>query len=209
MRARTSLLASILAVSSLLVGCTTTAIGNPAPGDEPRDSATSEPATTSPTASETNRYGAPDVPAPLEYSRFLTDPCAMLSDDQLSGFSVTKPGLPRTNGPIAKNVGPGCSWITDADGFGVSIIIGNPNGLADLYRVREKDAYFEEVTVNGYPGVFHERIDLRDRGNCSLAVGITNSVTILSHEQGRMDAQRACTKAKDVAAAVLDTLKGA
>lgn len=149
------------------------------------------------------------MPTPLEYSRFLTDPCAVLDNEQLAGFSVTKPGIPSTKGAIAENVGPSCTWPNGSDAFTVGIVIGNPNGLADRYRVRDQDAYFEEVTVNGYPGVFHNGVDLRDRGNCSLAVGITNSVTILSHEQGRMDAQRACARAKDVAAAVLDTLKGA
>lgn len=209
MRERTSLLAGILVVSSLLAGCTTTAIGNPAPGDETTDSAGSEPATTPPTTSGTNRYGAPDVPAPLEYSRFLTDPCAVLSDDQLADFAVANPGMPSTTGSIVENVGPSCTWPNGSDALGVGIVVGNPNGLADLYRTRDQEAYFEEVAVNGYPGVFHSGVDLRDRGNCNLAVGITNSVTILSLVQSRMDAQKACARAKDVAAAVLDTLKGA
>ena len=121
------------------------------------------------------------------------------------------PGKTDTDSAVAKSSGPSCLWINSdtATGIGVSFITGNKNGLADLYRANEEGkwtGYWEETTVSGYPGVFHDVTDARARGSCILAVGVTDTLTFLVDISGRLKEQ-SCDFAKQVAAAVLATVK--
>ena len=208
MRARA---ATLLLACVALTGCTTTAQGNPEP-DSHRTSVTSTPPTSPPPSDEQDRYGAPRVANPLNPDSFVANPCTALTDAQLAEFGLSGPGTSRTEGPVADQAGTGCSWggkPGEHTAISLSFMTGNENGLADVYRVRERDAYFEETTVNGYPAVFRALSDRRDRGTCSISVGVTDNLYFFVREVAGQTAERACSRAKQVAAAVVTTMKGA
>jgi len=62
--------------------------------------------------------------------------------------------------------------------------------------------------VDGYPGVFAGLDDGRAQGSCDIAVGISDTLTFRASEQGGRKGQGSCDRAKQVAAAVIATLKG-
>jgi hypothetical protein len=161
------------------------------------------------TRHRSDRNGAPPVDTPLNPTRFLTDPCATLTKPQLVRLGINTPGKPDTDSGVAQHAGPSCLWQENGETFSADFITANKNGLADLYGARERDAYFEETTVNGYPAVFRDLSDRRDSGACSLSVGVTDDLYFKVQEQGRLDAQGACDRAKEVAVAVITTMKGA
>ena len=197
-----------LVVSVLLAGtaCTTQADGTPTPGP------TSAPSETTTTPSEDPTFGAPRVTDPLDATRFLTEPCTVLGQAQLATFDVSRPGIPTTTGAVAEHAGPYCSWhaATElASTIGVGFLTGNENGLSDTYRGRDQFDYFVPTTVDGYPAVFVDGSDGRDNGRCNITVGINDQLAFRATEQGRLDAQGSCDRAKQVAAAALTTLKEA
>jgi hypothetical protein len=121
----------------------------------------------------------------------------------LATFAVNPPG----NGRDGDGLGPRCAWHGATGSIGVGFLTRNKGGLSDTYRGRDLEAYFEETTVDGYPAVFVDAIDSRPRGNCGLVVGISDTLTIDVLEQGRLDAAGACARVKQVAAAVIATMK--
>ena len=155
--------------------------------------------------------GAPRVDTPLDATRFLTEPCAVLDQEQLAEFGVTSPGIPTTTGATAETVGPYCIWHADpalGSTIGVGFETGNKHGLSDTYRGRDQFEYFEPTTVDGYPAVYSDGADLRSQGSCVIGVGISDTLAFNASEQGELDADGACERARQVAAAALATLKG-
>jgi len=102
--------------------------------------------------------------------------------------------------------------VTDGEGTSVAFLKGNKNGLADLYRQQNSDQrykFWEETTVDGYPAVFNGVVDNRSSGGCNLAVGVSDPLAVLVQEQlgGQRRKENACDRAKQVAAALITTLK--
>ena len=190
-RARAAVTACVAALG--VAACTTSEAGTAIPGSTEPPSNTSEP----------NSYGAPHVEHPLNAAAFVADPCAVLAPDQLSIFTVS----PGEKDPAAAI----CNWHSDADSssIGVSWLDRNKNGLADLYRYRDREAYFEETSVEGYPAVFSDTGDYRDDGDCVITVGVSDTLTFFAGESGLLDGDAACARARQVAAAVIVTVKGA
>ncbi len=198
-------------VSMAVVGCSTSENGNPTaqpttdvsvPGSE-ESSESSEP-------SEDETYGAPRVDNPLDATGFLSQPCAALSQAQMAELSVTSPGIPTTTGAVAENAGPFCTWHADpalGSTIGVGFVTGNKNGLSDTYRGRDQFEHFEPTTVHGYPAVFANSPDLRSSGTCGITVGISDALAFNATEQGRLDGQGSCDRARQVAEAALATLE--
>jgi hypothetical protein len=134
----------------------------------------------------------------------------VLTPAQLQTFGISKPGRGTTTGAIAEQVGPYCTWTADPEvdsTVGVGFITGNKHGLSDTYRGRPGFAYFEETMVDGYPAVFEEGVDGRPSGVCNITVGISDTLTFRSSEQGGRKGQGSCDRAKQVAGAVIVTLK--
>ena len=179
-----------------VAGCSAEADGNP----------TARPTTDA--SGEQDPDEAPRVEDPLDASSFLDQPCAVLSQQQVAEFSVTRPGEPTTTGAVAENAGPLCTWHADPGGsIGVGFLTGNKNGLSDTYRGRESFEYFEPTTVDGYPAAYANDPDLRAEGDCTIMVGISDSLAFRASEQGKLDAEGSCERARQVAAAALATLK--
>lgn len=186
-------LATVVVVT--VAGCSSEAGGNP----------TAQPTTGASGEQDPDR--APRVDDPLDASPFLDQPCAALSQQQLAEFSITKPGVPTTTGAVAENAGPFCSWPNDTGGIGVGFLTGNKNGLSDIYRDRANFEHFEPATVDGYPAAYNNDPDLRSEGDCTIMVGISDSLAFRVTEQGKLDAEGSCDRARQVAAAALETLK--
>jgi hypothetical protein len=201
--------ATVSVVAVILAGCSAAESGQPtvAPGTG-QESGGSQPSTP---PSEDNMYGAPRVSDPLNATRFLARPCDVLTQSQMKTFGISKPGKPDTESEIANRVGPGCTWTADSavnSTIGFGFTTGNKHGLSDIYRGRSRFDYFEETTVEGYPAVFNGAPDSRAQGVCGITVGITDTLTFLLSEQGGRKGQGSCDRAKQVAAAVIATLKG-
>lgn len=193
-------------MTAVVVGCTETAAGNPGPTSGGGESSGSVP----PSSEESDRNGAPSVSEPLEAARFIADPCAALTREQVSGFGFTGPGTPQTEGAIAEQAGPGCYWqgtVEEVGTIGVIYMTGNENGLADMYGTRDRYDYFEETTVSGYPAVIGDTTDGRDIGRCGIAVGVSDSLYFVALEQGDLDPVGACERAEQLAAAVISTMQ--
>lgn len=202
---RRGTVAALAMVLTAVAGCTSPTSGTPTSVRELADTRTATPTGTS-TADE-----VPEISDPIDAEQFVADPCATLSRSQVDAFGLRWPGDPMTEGAIATNVGPGCIWHAPVETYSsaITLLVGNKNGLADTYRSRQYDVYFIETTIAGYPAVFHDIIDLRDRGNCPLVVGIADDLAFLSLEQGDLVGEAACDRAAQVAAAAIATMKGA
>jgi hypothetical protein len=192
-------------------GCSTEQNGTPTAQPTTGASAPdSEESTESSEPSEDDTYGAPRVDSPVDATRFLSQPCAVLSQAQLAEFSVSRQGIPTTTGAVAENAGPFCTWHADPElgsTIGVGFVTGNEHGLSDTYRGRDQFEHFEPTTVDGYPAVFANSPDLRSSGTCGITVGISDALTFNATEQGRLDAQGSCDRARQVAEAALATLR--
>jgi Protein of unknown function (DUF3558) len=213
-RPRTTTAAAIFALAALLTACTTSTTGTPSVAPGPTTSS-GHGASSSGGPGGNDTFGAPRVSVPLDAGRFLSQPCSVLSTAQLSRFNISKPGEPDTDSQVAKASGPGCSWKADGEpfrGLDVSFLTGNKKGLSDIYRGQKQNdqfAYFEETTVDGYPAVFADGTDGRSQGSCDIKVGISDALAFRAGElSGGSRGPASCDGAKELAAAVIATLKG-
>ncbi|MFL6143205.1 MAG: DUF3558 domain-containing protein [Labedaea sp.] len=207
-RRRPAVIAVVLAAT--LAACTSPQDGTPTA--EPSDMPGTSPASST---NQGDTFGAPRVSVPLDATKYLGQPCAVLSTAQLAKFKISKPGEPDTDSQVAKSSGPGCSWRTDGEpfrGLDVSFLTGNKKGLTDIYRGYQQlhqFSYFEETTVDGYPAVFADGADGRSQGSCDIKVGISDTLAFRAGELGGVSRGAAsCDGAKELAAAVIATLKG-
>lgn len=211
MTVRIYVVGAVCAAMLGLAGCTTSNAGTPTPQPGDSESTSTESSESSVPSSEPDTYGAPRVENPLDASRFLADPCSVLTAAQLAAFGVSTPGRPDTEGAIATTVGPLCTWTADTEipsTIGVAWQSGNENGLSDIYRMRDERGYFEEATVEGHPAVFSSGLDNRDGGDCTIVVGLSDTLTFTAGEIGQLDAVGACARAEQVAAAAVVTMRG-
>jgi hypothetical protein len=196
----------VLLIAVVATGCMSQQNGSPTA--EPDSTGTGASASTAPTNGGT--YGAPRVSNPLDATKFLSQPCAVLTKVQLESFGVSQPGEPDTDSDIAKVSGPGCLWHARPEvssTIGMSFLTGNKNGLSDTYRGRDRFEFFEETAVSGYPAVFNDLSDGRPHGDCNITVGISDTLAFRAREDGDLVGQAVCDRAKQVAAAVIATLK--
>ncbi|GGS16235.1 MULTISPECIES: DUF3558 domain-containing protein [Actinokineospora] len=179
--------------------------GTPTPGGDRETTTNPRPTSGSTTTTaENDRYGAPSVENPLDATKQLKDPCSSLTADQQRAL-----GNLEAFGSDPEDTDPSCLWKTpDLVTFVVSYIVPNKNGLADLYRGQEQGQweYWEPTTVNGYPAVYQHASDNRSRGYCTISVGVTDQLHFSVFSR-RAEPKTACDQVKEVAAAVVDTLK--
>jgi hypothetical protein len=205
---------STAAVLLMMAGCADSEAGTPLAGGTTATTGTTSSTTPSgepSTPASSDRYGAPPVNNPLDATKFLTQPCAALTPQQVQGFNLSAQGKPDTDSAIAKHTGPSCKWGSSDTGEGIDVhfVAGNKNGLADVYRAHGEGkwtGYWEVTSVDGYPGVFAFTTDGRPSGSCNLFVGISETLAFAINSQVQLKAN-ACDLAKQVAAAVVETLK--
>lgn len=209
-RTRVLLVWALAFVTLLATACSPETNGTPTPSPPSERADTNDPPSSTSSTNEPTRE-APAVEDPLDASSFVTNPCSVLNRTQLATFEVTRPGTPETTGGVAEQVGPFCSWHAAAElgsTIGVGFITGNKNGLSDIYRGHTEFEDFRPTEVKEYPAVFANSPDLRSSGICTMYVGINNALALRATEQGRLDAQGACDRAKQVAAAAVATIRG-
>lgn len=196
---RKSLLGTVLVAGVLLGGCThsTTGSGTPtAPG--------------SPTAaSSSSASAAPQVANPLEVSKFEQNPCGLLSAAQASQLfivarTVVSPGA--TSTPI-------CGWENAThDDIDLGLVRGN--GLSDAYGQHSPGdpGYFIPITsVGGYPGIYGSVSDNRDKGVCTILVGVRNDEVLTASSGfniGSPNRANPCPVVLKAAELAVATLKG-
>jgi len=188
-----------------LAGCSGVKPGSA--GNIPQLSVSSH-ATESPSSTDSggSTGSAPKVDSPLNPAPLLSDACSALSSSQLSTLGL-ETGKPRTTG-----TGATCTWQY-SDGTSNTLNIApmtpNKNGLSDLYDQKAEKAYFEPTRIAGYPALYADITDDRNRGRCSLYVGVTDqlAVYILTQLDDGADVSKPCPVADKVGAAMVQTLK--
>jgi hypothetical protein len=194
-------------VAVLVAGCSSKESGSPS-------AATTVPETgTSSTSTSSGGGGSNDVPKvsnPLDASRLVTQPCAAIAPADLQAMKVPIEGKPDTSSEL----GPTCMWFDRDTGSGVDVgfLTSNKNGLSDIYKLNTQGrfkGYFEPTDVNGYPAVFNDLIDYRGDGTCNITVGISDSFAFRAAVQDTSLGTKSCDRAKQAAAAVIKTVKGA
>ncbi len=180
----------------LAVGCSTTQLGQPV-------AATPGPSTAHASVE------APHVPAPLNNTILVRHPCSLLTTAQLGAVGITSA---TTSAVDQTQVSVGCEWTDRTVGVagtevGVDQETKIQHGLSDIYRQQKQQAYWQPVTIQGYPAVLNALTDGRTGGTCFLNLGITDSdVAVLSYQGS--PGSRPCDKVQTLAALVVQALKG-
>ncbi|WP_406639786.1 DUF3558 domain-containing protein [Amycolatopsis sp. WGS_07] len=160
-------------------------------------------------SSATGGGSGPKVPAALPTQDLLGgNPCKVLTDAETTDFGLAVPGETLT-GDL-----PGCQWRSADEGrnsIGLRVVPQNKGGISDIYDQKAGQAYFEPVSIDGYPGVFTSKADLRPSGNCQLWLGVTDqlSVTITPAIGAGPNKKNPCGLAQKFGNAVVKHLKGA
>ncbi len=157
----------------------------------------------------------PKIEQPLDPTSYREKPCELLPPQLSQSLNYTNPGITTLNGVGAIVGGPACNWLMPGIGKEISVQLGLTNtdpstpGLARTFALREKGriAYAEPTEVSGYPAAFADVTDGRPAGRCALAVAVADSEVFAATAQGYQGAQESCDLAKQVAEAVIQTLK--
>lgn len=159
--------------------------------------------------------GAPKVPSPIaDTAQWESDPCKLLTADQFSelGLAVLEPQR-----EDAADLGPGCLWEADSDKY-IAISDGlatvQREGLSTAYKNNQAGEikYFEELpSIEGHPAVIAEIEDLRSEGECGVAVGLRDDLSMtvaVQADTGTKQGKDPCGWAVKVATAAVKTMKG-
>ncbi|MBB5857964.1 hypothetical protein HDA45_008051 [Amycolatopsis umgeniensis] len=195
--------AALVFVSVAAAGCT---------GETP-GTATPTPGTSSASSAGPEDPNVPKVAIPLDASAYVGDVCKLLSPAAAAELGFSAPGESKSEGS-----NPGCSWQIRGKADSLLIILGSGNrekgmgGLAGLHKAKKAGQLrFLEPgpEVDGYPTVYYGIQDRRASGNCDLAVGVADDLSISTLAKGYDNEQDSCGKAQKLASAVIKTLKGA
>lgn len=148
------------------------------------------------------------VPAPLPADGLIDNPCSAISAAQLTEIGLL------TDGKVSAGTPKLCRWTSssiDLNSISLSAISQNKGGIGDIYDQKAKSAYFEPVTLSGYPGVFASIDDGRPSGVCQLWAGVTDqlAVSIITSINSGPNKSDPCPIAKKVGDALVTHLKGA
>jgi Protein of unknown function (DUF3558) len=176
---------TIVATLALLAGCDSDQQGAPPPSNTPPS---------------TDTVQVPPVDTPLDASAFEADPCASLTDTQRRHLMLDS-GTP---GRVADGVT--CDYRTENTASASVFYSDRTSGLAFVYRMNEEGAWanWEPTEVDGHPAVAYNTADQPDY--CSVAVGLSDSAYFSANAKANTADDR-CSTAKDLAAAVLSTIK--
>jgi hypothetical protein len=127
-----------------------------------------------------------------------------LAPADLTDLGINHP----VSGPSTTHAG--CGWTADA-GAGTVGIDWNPtvtDGLSDLYAKSSTIAYWQPITVDGYPAAFGDAIsDGRSQGDCVLNVAVNDHSFFTASYAYPPIGSGSCDVAKQAASDVLRNLK--
>lgn len=150
----------------------------------------------------------PEVTDPIDTTAFEHAPCTVLTYTQLEELAISSEPEPSSQG-----LGPGCEW-GDIFDDGITIegaFITAGSSVAGLYRSHElgRYDYFKPVTIGGYPAAFSAPFDGRDKGGCSIAVGVQNKLLYsigIDLSSNRPNYSDPCSVLKRVAEMAVETM---
>ena len=152
---------------------------------------------------------APKVSQPLNVSRYLQNPCELLSSAQLASIGFTSTTAPSSQGSDAG--GSQCAWNDDNTSSHIDVVwqAAYTNGLSDLYARKSSQKYFQPIQIEGYPAVLASEFDDRSDGECLANVGPTdtNMFFVRYHSFNEPQKSQACDLAQKTAGLVIDTMK--
>ncbi|SEP54592.1 DUF3558 domain-containing protein [Amycolatopsis saalfeldensis] len=110
-------------------------------------------AETSPSAAPSSEAGDSllKVSAPLSADGLIDNPCSALGDSQLTDIGLL------TNGQATADSPKLCRWKSSSNelnSISLSAVPQNKGGISDIYAQKAQSAYFEPVSISGYPGVY-------------------------------------------------------
>ena len=203
----------VAAIVMVAAGCTTTSAGSPLPepGNEPDETSSSVPSTSSGT--ELPFAGAPKVDNPLDTAQFREDPCRALTAVQADDLNVRFPGEPG-DGPLGNT----CEFrgLSDSRALvDIRSLDKYPFGLSATYQA-DKDGKYEHFAalppIEGYPAVAYGALDQRDTGGCVVDIGTSDEFVFevsLQLSTDNIGKKEPCETAAMVAGKVLQTMKAA
>lgn len=205
--------AALVVLSTALAACSGENPGTPGPASTTESSQGASSAPANP--------NVPKVAVPLGVpASYLTEPCKVVSQADLSALGYTDAGNPGGGASGSEGVNPSCGWsmTRQSKANGVQVLIGTGNrergtgGLAGFYQAKETGRMkfvAPGPDVDGYPTVFYGLSDERSEGNCTMAVGIADDLAIGALAKSYEGEQDSCETAQKLASAVIKTLKGA
>lgn len=205
-RKKTSIAVTTFVAVLVTGGCTQSSNGNPGAATDTLPGITSSGDTPSaPSGPNT----APTITDPLDVSKFLANPCLSITPSQAVDLTVSIQSK-----PLNIESGKACSWPygpnLERDIVVTYITPDAKNGLQNLYNVNAtagyRNGYFEPTNIGGYPALYEDLSDTRQKGRCNLSVGVNPQVffTVLNRGQHNTDL---CKGAAKVAADVVETIK--
>jgi hypothetical protein len=135
-------------------------------------------------------------------------PCTSLTTANAQSLHIVNP----TSQSVAVAGAPaGCTWSGDGGGsIGIAWQTANPHGLSDLYARSSTIAYWQPITVTGYPAAYGDTIsDGRSQGNCVLDTAVSNQLYFISQFDNPLNPGQSCALAKQAAEDVIANLQGA
>ncbi|OLR89789.1 DUF3558 domain-containing protein [Actinokineospora bangkokensis] len=162
-----------------------------------------------PSSTPDEENGALTVDKPLDGRPFYGDPCKLLTPDQATALGLVPPGT----SDLTLKSSPACDWQPPENRgqYSVNFTLNLEHGLRTQYQAQaelDKFELWEPTEVSGYPAVFADITDNRERGGCNVIVAINDEVTISARRQFA-GGQDVCERVVAVAEQVLVTLKGA
>jgi hypothetical protein len=154
------------------------------------------------------------VKTPLDFSKSQGNPCGVLSAAQLQTLGM--PGVAGKDDSSA--AGASCGWSDSSGPSGQTVFftfVAGDGGLDYLYQQKSSYGLFEPLpAIQGYPSLLISSNDQRTRGDCGLAVGLTDtqhmltSVTIRGGSNPPPRYNDPCGVAKEATDLALTSIKG-
>ncbi|MGY6656530.1 DUF3558 domain-containing protein [Amycolatopsis sp. TRM77291] len=202
---RATLFFSAAALAALSACSTPTVNGSPTPTNSGPGSSASNSAGLPP--------GVPKVEHPIDLARFKQDPCTALTKTQITELlGPNTETLPRPDG----SAGPACRWsIPSTTEPRIHVIFSNfgDSGTAKFYAAKGTTYQLLEPLepVDGYPVTAYGDKDKRAEGECSVALGTSDTQTVsinLVQSAANVGRKDPCEAAREGAVRVLATIRG-
>ncbi|EIF00396.1 DUF3558 domain-containing protein [Saccharomonospora glauca] len=195
-----------------VAGCSEGVDGDAAPTSESSVSVSASPSSSAQAGgSELPHSGAPAVADPLPESALPSDPCEVLTPQQVE--EILGEGASEGKRKDLDELGPGCDWGNQdtLGGFKIGFDTVARQGLSAAYaNAKPRSAIFREVgPVDRFPAVAYK--DSEDDPYCTVVVGLADDYAIsatvtLSFEKEEAGVD-SCGPAERIAATVVGNLK--
>lgn len=171
--------------------------------------------------SNSAKYGAPSVPAPLAVHSIVDDPCSVLPKEQIDEFPGTLNKTDTSATTYQDEKKTTCRWIFQGDRYSYGAVGGGVvlpsaiyHGISSIYKTEKKGKYevFEPIELDGYPAVINGSEAETTEGACRVSVGLRDDtayrITVLL-DPSNPDYDEPCNSAKRLGKFVVKNLKEA